>query len=154
MTNPKEMTTWETAWAAAGQPVGAHSQIGPYASVLQMALVGCGIANDGKVMTPYLVQNVYNSNGERSYTASPSVLSQAISKSTADRVKEVLKGVVSNGTGTAVQISGVEIAGKTGTAETGPRREAPCRQGREKARRESTSPVSSSTIWVSATRSA
>ncbi len=119
MTNPKEMTTWETAWAAAGQPVGAHSQIGPYASVLQMALVGCGIANDGKVMTPYLVQNVYNSNGERSYTASPSVLSQAISKSTADRVKEVLKGVVSNGTGTAVQISGVEIAGKTGTAETG-----------------------------------
>ena len=34
-------------------------------------------------------------------------------------MKEVLKGVVKNGTGTAAQIYGVDVAGKTGTAETG-----------------------------------
>jgi cell division protein FtsI/penicillin-binding protein 2/cell division protein FtsW (lipid II flippase) len=119
MADPSVMTQWETAWAADGQPVGNHSQIGPYASVLQMALVGCGIANDGTIMNPYLVQSVYNSNGERSYTASSSTFSQACSKDTASRVREVLKGVVEYGTGTAAQISGVEVAGKTGTAETG-----------------------------------
>ena len=35
----------------------------------------------------------------------------------ANRVLEVLKGVVESGTGTAAQISGVQVAGKTGTAE-------------------------------------
>ena len=119
MTNPSDMSEWELAWAAAGQPVGNHSQLGPYTSVLQMALVGCGIANDGTIMNPYLVQSVYSSNGERSYNATPSTFGQPISKSTANRVKEVLKGVVKNGTGTAAQIYGVDVAGKTGTAETG-----------------------------------
>lgn len=119
MTDPSKMSEWETAWAAAGQPVGAHTTLGPYTSVLQMAMVGCAIANDGEIMQPYLVQSVYNSNGERSYNAESSLFKKAVSETTANRVKEVLKGVVEYGTGTAAQISGVEVAGKTGTAETG-----------------------------------
>ena len=69
---PSEMTDWETAWAAAGEPVGEHeSPAGPQATVLQMALVGCAIANEGAIMQPYLVDGIYNANGERSFTASP-----------------------------------------------------------------------------------
>lgn len=42
------MTTWETAWAACGQPVGEHaSPAGPQATVLQMAMVASAIANNG-----------------------------------------------------------------------------------------------------------
>ena len=119
MPDPDEMTEWETAWAAAGEPVGEHeSPAGPQASVLEMALVGCAIANDGTIMQPYLVDSVYNANGERSYQAQSSTLMQAISGETADRVKEVLKDVVNSGTGTAAAINGVQVAGKTGTAET------------------------------------
>ena len=119
MPDPDEMTEWETAWAAAGEPVGEHeSPAGPQASVLEMALVGCAIANDGTIMQPYLVDSVYNANGERSYQAQASTLMQAISGETANRVKEVLKDVVNNGTGTAAALSGVQVAGKTGTAET------------------------------------
>lgn len=120
MPDPNEMTEWETAWAAAGEPVGEHaSPAGPQATVLQMALVGCAIANNGTIMQPYLVDSVNNSDGKNSYRATPSTMSNVCSSSVAKRVRTVLEGVVNNGTGKAAAISGVQIAGKTGTAETG-----------------------------------
>ena len=119
MSDPSEMSEWETAWAAAGQPVGDEENGGPLATVLEMAMVGAGIANDGAIMHPYLVEGIYNANGQRSYTASPTKFKDAVSKKTADRVTEVLQGVVDQGTGINAQIDGVDVAGKTGTAETG-----------------------------------
>ena len=120
MAEPDEMTKGELAWSAAGEPVNPQnhpSPAGPQATVLEMALVGCAIANDGAIMNPYLVEGVYNANGERSFTATPNKFLQAVSKETANRVKDVLKGVVTDGTGTAAALPGVEVAGKTGTAE-------------------------------------
>lgn len=120
MPDPDEMTEWETAWAAVGQPVGEHeSPAGPQATVLQMALIGSAVANEGALQNPYLVENVSNAEGATSYTATPSKLSQVFSSSTANRVKTVLEGVVNSGTGAAAAIPGVQVAGKTGTAETG-----------------------------------
>ena len=118
MPDPKEMTEWETAWAAAGMPVGEHeSPAGPQATVLEMALVGCAVANGGSIMMPHLIEASYNANGVRSSTWQPTLLTQAIKESVADRVKTVLEGVVTNGTGGAAAVSGVTVAGKTGTAE-------------------------------------
>jgi len=70
-------------------------------------------------MHPYLVEGIYNANGQRSFTAKPSAFQQAVSSQTADRVKSVLVDVVDQGTGIYAQIEGVSVAGKTGTAETG-----------------------------------
>ena len=67
----------------------------------------------------YLVEGIYNANGQRSYSATPRTFQQAISADVADTVKGVLVGVVRTGTGTAAAIEGVQVAGKTGTAETG-----------------------------------
>lgn len=118
MPDPDEMTTWETAWAAAGEPVGEHaSPAGPQATVLQMALVGSAIANEGQIMQPYLVEGVYNANGERSFTAQPHQLMRATSPEIAAEVLTAMKAVVASGTGTAAAINGVTVAGKTGTAE-------------------------------------
>ena len=119
MSDPHQMSTWETAWAAAGQPVGNRANNGPVATVLEMGLVGCGIANNGTIMNPYLVEGIYNANGERSYAASPRTFQQAVSAETANRVKDVLEDVVRYGTGTQAAIYGTTVAGKTGTAETG-----------------------------------
>ena len=118
-----QKSPWELAWAAAGEPVGdttrpgRESPAGPQATVLEMAMVGTAIANDGVIMQPYLVDSVNNANGERSFSASPTKLMQAVSKTTAGRVRDVLLGVVQNGTGTAAAIPGIDVAGKTGTAE-------------------------------------
>lgn len=120
MPKPEEMTEWETAWAAAGEPVGEHeSPAGPQSTVLEMAMVGCAIANNGVIQKPYLVDSIYNAEGKCSFTASPSTLMTATNSATANRVKSVLEGVVASGTGGAAAVSGVKIAGKTGTAETG-----------------------------------
>lgn len=120
MPKPEEMTEWETAWAAAGEPVGEHeSPAGPQSTVLEMAMVGCAIANNGVIQKPCLVDSIYNAEGKCSFTASPSTLMTATNSATANRVKSVLEGVVASGTGGAAAVSGVKIAGKTGTAETG-----------------------------------
>ena len=119
MPDPDEMTEWETAWAAIGQPVGEHSSpAGPQATVLQMALVGCAIANDGVIEEPYLIDSIYNSNGELASETQSKEYAQVMSAETAERVRKVLEGVINEGTGQEAAIDGVQIAGKTGTAET------------------------------------
>jgi penicillin-binding protein A len=47
----------------------------------------------------------------------PVLLSTAVSPGTASTLKDMMIGVVENGSGTSAQISGVQVAGKTGTAQ-------------------------------------
>ncbi len=118
MPEESEMTEWETAWAAAGEPVGEHSSpAGPQSNVFQMAMVASAIANDGKIMKPYLVESTSNANGTQAYSTTPTLYKQACNKDIAERVLQCMKGVVSSGTGYAANVSGVTVAGKTGTAE-------------------------------------
>ena len=122
MPDPKQMTTWETAWAGVGQPVGEHSSpAGPQATVYQMALVASGLANDGVIMRPYVIDHVsaaYDTNTILGRTQ-PRTWLAACDSATAARVKTAMIAVVEGGTGTAAQIPGVRVAGKTGTAEVG-----------------------------------
>ena len=84
---------------------------------LNMALVASAIANGGTIMQPYLVESADLSNGYNLYKHNPSAISTAVSKETAERVKEMMLSCVSSGTGTAAAVSGIKVAGKTGTAE-------------------------------------
>lgn len=120
MPDPSEMTTWETAWAACGQPVGEHtSPAGPQTTVMQNAVVAAAIANGGIAMNPYLVDHVLSPEGATTSQTQPKSLGQAISSDTADQVTEAMRQVVTSGTGTAARVSGYSIAGKTGTAQVG-----------------------------------
>ncbi|MDO4536573.1 MAG: FtsW/RodA/SpoVE family cell cycle protein [Coriobacteriales bacterium] len=120
MPNPAEMTEWETAWAACGQPVGEHaSPAGPQTTVMQNAVMVAAIANKGTVMNPYVVDHVLSPEGATVASTSPKSLGQAISAQTAAQVGEAMLGVVTSGTGIGAQVDGYLVAGKTGTAQVG-----------------------------------
>jgi len=86
---------------------------------LQMAMVAGTIGNDGILMRPYVVSKTVTPNGKTRARTKPSKIRRAVSPATARDVGAMMIRAVQAGTGTAAQISGLEIGGKTGTAETG-----------------------------------
>jgi peptidoglycan glycosyltransferase len=86
---------------------------------LQMALVAAGIANDGVVMQPSLVDRIIDPNGKVIQRTDPHTWKEAMKPQTAAELTAMMVAVVQGGTGVAAQIPGVQVAGKTGTAETG-----------------------------------
>jgi peptidoglycan glycosyltransferase len=86
---------------------------------LQMALVAAGIANDGVVMEPTLVDRIVSPDGDTVLKGHPKEWKTAIKPRTAAELTAMMRAVVEAGTGTVAQIPGVSVAGKTGTAETG-----------------------------------
>jgi penicillin-binding protein A len=86
---------------------------------LQMALVAAGVANDGYVMEPKLVDRIIAPDGKVIDRFTSERWTRAMSSGTAAELTAMMTRVVESGTGTAAQIPGVAIAGKTGTAETG-----------------------------------
>lgn len=111
----------------ASLPLTAMSAIGQFSdtvTALQEAMISSAIANGGKLMKPYLVQQVQAQDLSTVQQTSPSVLSQAVSGSVASNVQTMMESVVNSPSGTANSVAGihslgVQIAGKTGTAENG-----------------------------------
>ena len=99
----------------------AQSSIGQFdvaASPLQMAMVTAGIANGGKLMTPYLTAQVRASNLQVVSEHHPKQMSQPMTKESAEQLKAMMVSVVNNGTGKRARINGTTVGGKTGTAQT------------------------------------
>ncbi|HET7689084.1 MAG TPA: penicillin-binding protein 2 [Nocardioidaceae bacterium] len=109
------------------EPQTALSAIGQFevaATPLQMAMVVAGIANDGQVMRPYLVDEERAPDLSVLHKADPQPLSggPAMSPADAAELQRMMVSVVEQGTGVTAQIPGVEVGGKTGTAQSTPER--------------------------------
>ncbi len=91
------------------------------ASTIQMAVSYAAIANGGKIFRPYVVKDIYDSQGELVKTFTPELLSEITMKNpkTLKFVREGLFQVVNNPKGTAFHRrgQGILMAGKTGTSQ-------------------------------------
>lgn len=87
-------------------------------SALQLTAAASAIANDGVLMQPYLVRGITDPTGEPVRTVSPRPSGRVISLETARTVREMMRGVVTEGgTGERAAVEGYAVCGKTGTAQ-------------------------------------
>ncbi|MBP8533605.1 penicillin-binding protein 2 [Streptomyces sp. MK37H] len=104
------------------RPGNAMSSIGQFdnrATPLQMAMIASAVANDGKLMKPYMVDSLRAPNLNTIEQTDPEQMSQPLSSENAQKLQSMMETVVKEGTGTSAQIPGVTVGGKTGTAQHG-----------------------------------
>lgn len=83
---------------------------------LQIVAAFGALANGGKLMQPYIVDEIVQPDGGRHKTK-PKVVRQVISERTATVVGSMLVNVVRKGHGKRAGVDGYYVAGKTGTAQ-------------------------------------
>ena len=93
--------------------IGYETQISP----LQMLMLYNAVANNGKMMRPYMVSEIRHE-GKTMRTITPVVLNEQIcSATTLAALKSMMEGVVNHGTATNLKNDNYQVAGKTGTAK-------------------------------------
>ena len=103
-------------------PALAQSAIGQFevaATPLQMALVAAGVANDGEVMAPHVLDEVRDSDGNILERYDPESWTTAMDRGSSALLREAMIGVVERGTATRLAVPGFVVGGKTGTAQLG-----------------------------------
>ena len=87
-------------------------------SPIQQLMAVTAVANGGYLLTPRMVKEVIDSEGNTITTYSTDVRRQIISSETAKKLAEVLEGGVSGGAGAKnAYVAGYRVAAKTGTSE-------------------------------------
>lgn len=96
----------------------ANISFGQGISVTPIGMINAvsAIANNGKMMQPYIIEKRIKSDGEEIITE-PKMRKQVISKETANKVTKMMVSVVDSGFGKKAQVRGYSVAGKTGTAQ-------------------------------------
>lgn len=83
---------------------------------VQMIKAFSAIANQGKLMRPYIVEKAKDNNGNMIFNE-PVEEGKVISPTTCQKLTSMLMSVVENGSARGTQIKGYHIAAKTGTAQ-------------------------------------
>ncbi|HHX19050.1 MAG TPA: hypothetical protein GX728_01260 [Clostridiaceae bacterium] len=99
-------------WAAIGQP-GGKDRVS--VTPLHLAMIASAIANGGVMRQPYIVEATRTPMGEIreiDHDATITILDRLVT----DKMSDMMRSVVTDGTGKKANIKGIDIRGKTGTA--------------------------------------
>ncbi len=105
-------TNTDPAWTEVDLATNSFGQ-GIAATPLQVITAIGSIANGGRLMRPYILQEIDTPDGRRSF--SPVVVRQVMSEQTATTVTDMMNQVVEGNPGHLAAIKGYHVAGKTGT---------------------------------------
>src|SRR5690606_11014567 len=89
------------------------------ATPLQMALVAAGIANEGRIMVPHVMNEVRARDSEIVERYDERPWRDSMGPDTAEVLRRAMVGVVTDGTASSVRIPGVTVGAKTVTAQLG-----------------------------------
>lgn len=97
---------------------GATASFGQGISVtpIQLVTAFAALANGGKLMRPYIIEDIVHPTGRHERTE-PQVVDQPISMRTSQLMRGMLVSVVERGHGAQAAVPGYYVAGKTGTAQ-------------------------------------
>lgn len=84
---------------------------------LQLALATAAAINGGVYYKPYLVQEMCSADGKTAEIINPTKKGRVISEKASAILREMLEGVVRDGSGKHAYIEGYRVGGKTGTAQ-------------------------------------
>lgn len=84
---------------------------------VQMANAACAAINGGILYQPYIISSATAVDGTAVETNEPTELRRVISADTSAKVRQILKSVVDNGSGSNAKMAGYTVGGKTGTAQ-------------------------------------
>lgn len=84
---------------------------------MELITACASVINGGKLMTPYIMNEIKDTKGMVAYRNYPQEKNQTISAATSKIVRELLEGVVKVGGGKQAYVPGYSIGGKTGTAQ-------------------------------------
>jgi cell division protein FtsI/penicillin-binding protein 2 len=84
---------------------------------LQLITAYSALINGGNLLQPFIVKKITDQTGRTLEESQPRKIRTVISKSTSDRIKNLMIGVVEKGTGNAAQLPDVLVGGKTGTSQ-------------------------------------
>jgi len=86
-------------------------------TALQIATAYCAIANGGFLVKPRLIRQIIDQNNNQVFSEKTKVLRRIADVQTMKEIRQMLRGVITDGTGENASIAGWKIAGKTGTAQ-------------------------------------
>lgn len=101
---------WKVLQTAIGQ---GETQMTPFLN----CMIAAAVANDGKMMNPYLIESVLSRYGDKVASFGPETMTELMSKEEAAQIGAMMRAVVTDGTGDEAAGDGYKAYGKTGSAE-------------------------------------
>ncbi|MBO5317747.1 MAG: hypothetical protein J6A74_04825, partial [Oscillospiraceae bacterium] len=112
----RSLVTDTEKWGTASLTSGSFGQTFKL-TPLQLVRAISAVVNGGKLMEPYLVSEVLDSQGNTVLLQEPTEVRRVIREETSQTMCQLLRSVVTEGTAKNASVAGFSIGGKTGTSE-------------------------------------